>query len=147
MLKHRPIQNHYDFELEAGIVKHCLGAKIVDIAMFMLNCGVNFTTKVSCQFACAHVLHAPHHLVTLAIDISSRNVIIVPIFTSLGQIFPKSEDSQRARALHVHYAPQQPKSCTIEWHSLNCISAPNFTLLAQRFPKVKVPMYVQCSRA
>ena len=25
MLKHRPIQNHYDFELEAGIAKHCLG--------------------------------------------------------------------------------------------------------------------------
>ena len=32
MLKHRPIQNHYDFELEAGIAKHCLGVKIVDIA-------------------------------------------------------------------------------------------------------------------
>ena len=27
MLKHRPIQNHYDFELEAGIAKHCLGPK------------------------------------------------------------------------------------------------------------------------
>ena len=33
MLTHRPIQNHYDFELEAGIAKHCLGVKIVDIAM------------------------------------------------------------------------------------------------------------------
>ena len=39
MLNHRPIQNHYDFELEAGIAKHCLGAKIVDIAMFQFNSG------------------------------------------------------------------------------------------------------------
>ena len=35
----------YDFGLEAGIAKHCLGAKIVDIAIFRFGSGVNFTTK------------------------------------------------------------------------------------------------------
>ena len=44
----------------------------------------------------------------------SWNLIIVPIFTSLGQNIPKSEDSHIARLLHVHIAPQHPKSCTIE---------------------------------
>ena len=71
--------------------------------------------KVPYQFARAHVLHAPHHLVTFAINICSRKLIIVPIFTSLlGQSFPKSEDPQPTRTLHEHYAPQQPNSCTIE---------------------------------
>ena len=51
--------------LEAGIAKRCLGAKIVDIAMFQFNTGLLFTApKVPYQFARAHVLHAPHHLVS-----------------------------------------------------------------------------------
>ena len=62
MLKHRPIQNHYDFELEAGIAKHCLGVKIVDIAVFQFNFGLDFTTKVPYQVARAHVHNASHHL-------------------------------------------------------------------------------------
>ena len=50
------------------------------------------------QFARAHVLHAPHHLVTFAVDICSRKLIIVTIFTSLlGQSFPKTEDPQPTR--------------------------------------------------
>ena len=40
--------------LEAGIAKHCLGAKIVDIAIFRFGSGLNFKTKVPCQFARAH---------------------------------------------------------------------------------------------
>ena len=79
----------YDFGLEAGIAKHCLGAKIVDIAIFRFGSGLVFTAKVPYQFARAHVLHALHHLVTLAIDICSQILIIVPIFTSLCQKFPK----------------------------------------------------------
>ena len=62
MLKHRPIQNHYDFELEAGIAKHCLGVKIVDIAMFKFNSGLCYTTEVPYQFARADVHDAPIHL-------------------------------------------------------------------------------------
>ena len=62
MLKHRPVQNHYDFELEAGIAKHCLGAKIVDIAMFKFNSGLCYTTEVPYQFARADVHDAPIHL-------------------------------------------------------------------------------------
>ena len=104
MLKHRPIQNHYDFELEAGIAKHCLGAKIVDIAIFRFGSGLVFTANVPYQFARAHVLHALHHLVTFAIDICSQNLTILPIFTSLCQNFPKSGDSHIARATHVQYA-------------------------------------------
>ena len=51
--------------LEAGIAKRCLGAKIVDIAMFQFNTGLVCTApKVPYQFARAHVLHAPHHLVS-----------------------------------------------------------------------------------
>ena len=62
MLKHRPIQNHYDFELEAGIAKHCLGVKIVDIAMFKFNSGLCYTTEVPYQLARAYVHDAPIHL-------------------------------------------------------------------------------------
>ena len=62
MLKHRPDQNHYDFELEAGIAKHCLGVKIVDIAMFKFNSGLCYTTEVPYQFARADVHDAPIHL-------------------------------------------------------------------------------------
>ena len=62
MLKHRPIQNHYDFELEAGIAKHYLGVKIVDIAMFKFNSGLCYTTEVPYQFARADVHDAPIHL-------------------------------------------------------------------------------------
>ena len=103
--------------------------------MFKFNCELVFTAKVFFQFARAHVVHAPHHLVTFAIDICSRKLIIVPIFTSLlGQSVPNSEDSKRACALHVDYAPQQPKSCTNEKHSLNCISVPNFASPGQSFP-------------
>ena len=98
------------------------------------------------QFAPAHVHDAPH-LVTFATDIYSRNLIIVPIFTSLGQNFPKSEDSHIARALHVHSAPQHPVPGTNEKHSLNCISALNFVSLAQSFPKIKVPMHMHSARA
>ena len=36
----------YDFGLETGIAKHCLGVKIVDIAMFKFNCELVFTAKV-----------------------------------------------------------------------------------------------------
>ena len=104
MLKHRPIQNHYDFELEAGIAKHCLGVKIVDIAIFRFGSGLVFTANVPYQFARAHVLHALHHLVAFAIDICSQNLTILPIFTSLCQNFPKSGDSHIARATHVQYA-------------------------------------------
>ena len=42
------------------------------------------------------VLHVPHHLVIFAIDICSRNLTIVPMLISLGQNFPKSEDSHIA---------------------------------------------------
>ena len=94
----------YDFGLEAGIAKHCLGAKIVDIAIFRFGSVLVFTAKVPYQFARAHVLHALHHLVTLAIDICSQILIIVPIFTSLCQNFPKSGDSHSARALHMYSA-------------------------------------------
>ena len=45
MLKHRPIQNLYDFELEAGIAKHCLWVKIVDIAKIKFNTGFVFYGK------------------------------------------------------------------------------------------------------
>ena len=62
MLKHRPVQNHYDFELEAGIAKHCLGVKIVDIAMFKFNSELCYTTEVPYQFARADVHDAPIHL-------------------------------------------------------------------------------------
>ena len=62
MLKHRPVQNHYDFELEAGFAKHCLGVKIVDIAMFKFNSGLCYTTEVPYQFARADVHDAPIHL-------------------------------------------------------------------------------------
>ena len=37
MLKHRPIQNLYDFELEAVIAKHWLGVKIVDIPFWQFQ--------------------------------------------------------------------------------------------------------------
>ena len=73
--------------------------------MFKCNSGLVFTANVPYQFARAHVLHALSHLVTLAIDIFSQNLIIVPIFTSLCKKFPKSEDSHIGRALHVHSAP------------------------------------------
>ena len=99
------------------------------------------------QFARAHVHDAPQHLVTFATDICSRNLITVPIFTSLGQSISKSEDSQRVSALHVHYAPQHPRSCIIKKYSLNCISVPNFALLAQSFPKVKALMHMDSARA
>ena len=62
MLTHRPIQNHYDFELEAGIAKHCLGVKIVDIAMFKFNSGFCYTTEVPYQLAREYVHDAPIHL-------------------------------------------------------------------------------------
>ena len=106
--------------------------------MFKCNSGLVFTAKVSYQFARARVLHALDHLVTFAIDIFSQNLIIVPIFTSLCQKFPKSEDSHIARALHVHSAPQHPVSWTNEKHSLNSIGALNLVSLAQTFPKVNV---------
>ena len=99
------------------------------------------------QFARAHVHDAPQHLVTFAIDFRSQNSIVVPIFTSLGQNFPKSEDSHIARALHVHSAPQQPVSWTNEKHSLNCISALNFASLSQSFLKVKALMHMHSARA
>ena len=76
--------------------------------MLKCNSGLTFTAKVPFQFARAHVLHAPHHLVTFAVDICSRNLTIVQIFTSLGKNFPKSEDSHIGRALPVHNAPQHP---------------------------------------
>ena len=99
------------------------------------------------QFARAHVHDVSQHLVTFATDICSRNLIIVPIFTSQGQNFPKAEDLHIAHALHVHSAPQHPVSWTNEKHSLNCISAPSFDFRADRFPKVKVSMHVQSARA
>ena len=52
----------YDFGLEAGIAKHCLGVKIVDIAMFKFNSGLCYTTEVPYQFARADVHDAPIHL-------------------------------------------------------------------------------------
>ena len=62
MLKHRPVQNHYDFELEAGIAKHCLGVKIVDIAMIKSKSDLTFRRKVPYQIARAHVHDAHHRL-------------------------------------------------------------------------------------
>ena len=106
-----------------------------------------FTIKVPFQIARADVHDAPQHLVTFATDICSRNLIIVPIFTSLGQNFPKSEDSYIARALHVHSAPQHPVSWANEKQSLNCISALNFASLAQSFLKVKVLIHMHSARA
>ena len=95
-------------------------AKIVDIpkwyisiyaylAKIKFNKGFVFTAKVPYQFARAHVLHAPHHLVTFAIDICSRKLIIVPIFTSLlDQSFPKSEDPQPTRTIKFRvYHPEK----------------------------------------
>ena len=52
----------YDFGLEAGIAKHCLRAKIVDIALFRFGSGLVFTTKVPFQFARAHVHDSPTNL-------------------------------------------------------------------------------------
>ena len=48
--------------LEAGIAKHCLGVKIIDIAMFKFNSGLCYTTEVPYQFARADVHDAPIHL-------------------------------------------------------------------------------------
>ena len=58
----------YDFGLEAGIAKHCLGAKIVDIALVRFSSGLVFTGKVPYQFPRAHVHDAPHHLVSFTIE-------------------------------------------------------------------------------
>ena len=98
-----------------------------------------FTAKVPYQFARAHVLHAPQHL--FAIDICSRNLTIVPIFISLGQNFPKSEDSHIARALHVHSALQHHLlTFAIDICSRKLIIVPIFTsLLGQSFPKSEDP--------
>ena len=53
----------YDFGLEAGIAKHCHGAKIVDIALFKFGSGLVFTTKVPFQFApFVHVHDSPTNL-------------------------------------------------------------------------------------
>ena len=112
MLKHRPIQNHYDFELEAGIAKHCLGVKIVYIGM--IKSKSYFQEKVPYQVARVHVHHASHHLMSLTIELLSPNFIGVQISTSLAQRISKSRDLSRARALHVYNAPQHPKSCTSE---------------------------------
>ena len=63
MLKHRPCSKSLRFcQLEAGIAKHCLGVKIVDIAMFKFNSGLCYTTEVPYQFARADVHDAPIHL-------------------------------------------------------------------------------------
>ena len=45
----RPVQNHYDFELEAGIAKHCLGVKIVYIGI--IKSKSYFQEKVPYQIA------------------------------------------------------------------------------------------------
>ena len=95
----------YDFGLETGIAKHCLGVKIVDIAVWKFSSGLVFTTKVPFQFARAHVHDSPHHLVSFTIELHSWNLIIVPIVALLHKNFPKSEDSHIASALHVHSAP------------------------------------------
>ena len=65
----------------------------------------------------------------------SCNLIIAPIFTSLGQNFPNSEDSHIARVLHVHIAPQYPKSCTIEYHSLKRYQCTKFRFASSKFPE------------
>ena len=71
MLKHRPIQNHYDFELEAGNAKHCLGVKIVDIAMIKSKKRTYFQEKGAlpdCTCAHARCMCAPcviHHWLIL----------------------------------------------------------------------------------
>ena len=148
MLKHRPIQNHYDFENRG---RQCLialpWAKIVDIAIFRFGSGLVFTTKVPFQFARAPVHDAPYHLVSFTIDLHSWSLIGVPISASLAQCISKAEVHQRARALHVHNAPQHPASCTYEKHPSNYISALNFASLGQSFPKVKAPMQIHSARA
>ena len=52
----------YDFGLEAGIAKHCLGVKIVDIAMIKSKSELTFRRKVPYQIARAHVHDAHHRL-------------------------------------------------------------------------------------
>ena len=56
------VQNLYDFELEAGIAKHCLGVKIVYIAMIKSKSELTFRRKVPYQIARAHVHYAHHRL-------------------------------------------------------------------------------------
>ena len=75
----------YDFGLEAGIAKHCLGAKIEDIAIFRFGSGLNFTTKVPYQFIRAHVRDAPNYFVSFTIDLQSKDVIGVAICMSQAQ--------------------------------------------------------------
>ena len=52
----------YDFGLEAGIAKHCLGVKIVDKAMFKFNIGLSFRREAPFKVARAHAHDALHHL-------------------------------------------------------------------------------------
>ena len=90
MLTHRPIQNHYDFELEAGIVKHCLGVKIVDIAMIKskknLLSGERCLTRLHVRTCTMHpnTLCRSHH----------RNAVVelnhCPIFCIARSKFPEN---------------------------------------------------------
>ena len=119
--------------------RHCLAlplAKIVDKAKIQFNKGLVFcAAKVPYQFARAHVLHAPNHIVTFAIYICSRKLIIVPIFTSLlGQSFPKSEDPQPTRTMHVNYAPQ---TTHVMHHRIALVELYQFTKF--HVPSSKVP--------
>ena len=74
MLKHRPIQNHYDFESLRFWARgrHCLialpCAKIVHIAMFKFNSALSFTRKAPMKVARAHVHDAPHHPVSFTVE-------------------------------------------------------------------------------
>ena len=99
MLKHRPDQNHYDFELEAGIAKHCLGVKIVDIGM--IKSKSYFQEKVPYQIARAHVHDAPTACVIY------RRITIMELdrcinFHVGSSKYLEIRGPQRGRALHVH---------------------------------------------
>ena len=124
---------------------HCLGVKIVDIAMFKFNCAL-FTTKVPYQFARAHVFDASHHIASFTIELHSLNFIGVPNFASPGQSFPKVKvpvHMHSARAAHVHSAPHHKMACTIELHSLNSICVPTLVSAAQNFLEPKDPSRIK----
>ena len=97
--------------LEAGIAKHCLG-QIVDIAKIKLNKGIALRQRCLTSLQVRTWLHAPHHLVTFAIDAMLTEINHCHNFhIVLGKVsFQRDPQSTR----HVHYAPQQAKSCTIE---------------------------------
>ena len=92
MLKHRPDQNHYDFELEAGIAKHCLGVKIVDIAMIKSKSDLTFRRKVPYQIARAHV-HMHHNTPSRTLLNSLFALRRCTKFRSPSSKFPESESA------------------------------------------------------